>query len=105
MVTESNILNSIGDYLSLRKHFFFRCNNIPVYNVAAQAWRSMPKHSMKGVPDLIVVTDGGYVVFLEVKKKGGSQSKDQKIFQERCKEKGAEYYLVKSIDDVKEVGL
>ena len=67
-------------------------------------FRRMPKGSMKGLPDIMVLTDGGYAVFLEVKDKS-KQSEDQKIFEQKCKDIGCEYHIVKSIEDVTEIGL
>jgi len=103
---ESEIQSAIIDYLFLKKHFFVRLNNIPPvqYVAGKMVFRRMPKGSMKGLPDIMVITEGGFVVFLEVKDKS-KQSEDQKIFQSRCKEKGCEYHIVRSIENVKEIGL
>lgn len=100
---ETDVQKAICDYLAHRKHFFWRNNNMPVYNHQTQQYRAMPKYSMKGVPDIIVVKDGWFVG-LEVKM-GSKQSDDQKIFEKGVKEAGGEYYVVRSIDDVKEIGL
>lgn len=103
---ETQIQSTIIDYLYLKKHFFVRLNNIPpVQHVNGKmVFRKMPKGSVKGLPDIMLITDGGYVVFLEVKDKS-KQSPDQKEFERRCKEKGSEYYIVKSLEDVKNIGL
>lgn len=98
---ENNVLQAVGDYLTRRKHFFFRCNNLPVWQ--KDHFRAMPKYSKKGVPDLIVIKDG-FFIGIEVKDKS-PQSKDQKIFEKECKEAGAEYYVIRNIDQLKEVGL
>lgn len=104
--SETEIQSAIIDYLFLKKHFFVRLNNIPPvqYIGGKMVFRKMPKGSMKGLPDIMVITDGGYTVWLEVKDKS-KQSDDQKEFERRCKEKGCEYYIVRSIEDVKNVGL
>ncbi len=101
---ETKIQSAIIDYLFLKKHFFVRLNNIPPFDPVKRAFRKMPKGSVKGLPDIMVITDGGYIVFLEIKDKS-KQSPDQKEFQRRCTEKGAEYWIIKSIDDVKNIGL
>lgn len=67
-------------------------------------FRRMPKGAVKGLPDIMVITDTG-VVFIEVKAPKGKQSPDQLEFQRKCKEKGVEYYVVKSIEDIKSIGL
>jgi len=105
---ESDIQNAICDYLALKKHFFWRQNTAPTIQRHADGgfhFRAMGKYALKGIPDIIVVTDGGYAVFLEVKVKSGKQSPEQKEFQRRVKDKGGEYYLVHSIDEVKNIGL
>lgn len=106
--SESDILNSIGEYLTVKKHFFFRTNNAPVWQADGRGggfFRKMSKWSVKGVPDFILIDDSGHFVGLEVKRKSGKPSSEQLEFQKRCKEKGAEYYIVKSIDDLINIGL
>lgn len=105
--SESDIQSGIIDYLQLRKHFMVRLNNIPPvqkFGDGSMRFRKMPKGSMKGLPDIMIIDDGGFATFLEVKKKGGVQSPEQKIFQKKCEEKGAEYRVVRSIEEVKELG-
>jgi hypothetical protein len=63
----------------------------------------MPKPSMSGVPDIIVV-HVGRPCFLEVKRPGTYQSPDQHQFQEDEERAGAQY-AVRSIDDVQSLGL
>jgi len=65
----------------------------------------MPKYALKGVPDVIVITDGGFVVFLEIKRPGGKLSPEQVVFRDRCKEIGAEYHIISDLDQLKEIGL
>lgn len=106
--SESDIQSSIIDYLQLRKHFMVRLNNIPPvqkFSDGSMRFRRMPKGSMNGLPDIMIIGDAGFITFLEVKKTGGVQSPDQKKFQKLCEEKGAEYRIVRSVDDVKVLGL
>ena len=65
----------------------------------------MPKHSLKGVPDIILIKEGGQFVGLEVKRSGGRASPEQLEFQRRAHERGAAYCIVRSIDDVQTLGL
>ena len=101
---ETDIQKAICDYLALKKHFFWRQNTSPVYNKEKGRYRAMPKYSMNGIPDIIVIKDG-FFIGLEVKTLKTSLSEYQKIFRDKCKESGAEYYVVRSIDDVIEIGL
>jgi hypothetical protein len=102
---ESDVQRQICDYLACKKHFFWRQNTTPIYDPTRKSFRRMPKYSMKGVADIVVITDGGYAVFLEIKKKGSYQSPDQKEFQRRCEEKGCEYYVVRDLSELTEIGL
>lgn len=100
-------MRAVCDYLALRKHLFWRQNTAPAVQKSEDGWkfRSMPKHSLRGVPDIIVIDKTGHFVGLEVKRAKGKLSPDQLEFQRRCKENAAEYHVVRSIDDVKEIGL
>jgi hypothetical protein len=57
-----------------------------------------------GSPDIIVV-HVGRPYFLEVKRPGTYQSADQKEFQESSEKAGAYYAVVRSIEDVQQLGL
>lgn len=101
---ESNIQNSICEYLSYRHHFFWRSNTTGVYDPTRQVFRKKAKYALSGVPDIIVIKDG-FFIGLEVKKPRTYQRKEQKEFERMCKEAGGEYYVVRSIKDVQEIGL
>lgn len=101
-ILEKDIQMAVCDYLSLKKHFFWRQNTGAVWD--KDHFRAMPKYSMNGVPDIIVIKDG-FFIGLEIKQPKGKQSDNQKIFEKGCKDAGAEYYLIHSIDDVIEIGL
>jgi hypothetical protein len=106
--TESNIVSSICDYLALKQYFFWRQNTAPAVQKRASGWafRKMPKHSKKGVPDIIIIKQPtGQFVGLEVKREEGKQSPDQKDFERESKAAGAQYHVVRSIDDVIALGL
>ena len=64
----------------------------------------MPKHSLKGVTDIIVIKDGDFIG-LEVKRETGRLSSEQVDFAQRCKSAGGTYHVVRSIDDVQRMGL
>lgn len=102
---EKDIQLACCQYLELKRRFFWRQNTAPTFDTTRQVFRAMPKYALKGVPDIIVVTDGGYVVFLEIKRPGGRQSTEQKEFEARCKKLGAEYYVITDVAQLKEIGL
>lgn len=101
---EKDIQLAICDYLALRRYFFWRQNTGGVFDVKAGFHRPMPKYSLNGVPDILLIKDGMFVG-LEVKQPKGKQSDNQKEFEKRCKENGGVYYLVTSIDDCIDIGL
>jgi hypothetical protein len=105
---ESDIQDSICEYLEMKHHFFWRQNNTPIAQKGKDGiyfFRRMSKYAMKGVPDIMVITDGGYVVFLEVKRPSKKLSPDQVIFKQKCEDKGCEYYRITSVDQLQEIGL
>jgi hypothetical protein len=105
---ESEVLDSVGDYLTRKKHFFFRTNNAPTFQPTGQGSfriRRQSKYSMNGVPDIILINSVGQFVGLEVKTVIGKQSDEQKLFEQRCKEKFAQYHIIRSIDDLQKINL
>ncbi len=104
---ESDIVAAICDYLSLRNHMFWRQNTSPTVNKSNDGWsfRKMPRYARKGVPDIILIRPGGGFVGLEVKTRTGVQSAEQKEFEADCDRMGAEYFIVRSVDEVQDFGL
>lgn len=102
--TESEILNSICEYLKLKKYYFWRSNNIPVFDTKRKCFRKFPKWCLKGVPDIFVLTPTR-TIGIEVKSEIGKQSEDQKLFEFFWKSPSAnrEYYLVRSLDEVMKI--
>lgn len=105
---ERDIQNTICEYLSIKmrqgKLMFWRQNTQATYDPIGKKFRSMPKYALKGVADIIVVKEG-WAIFLEVKTPKTKQSEDQKEFEKLVKENKGEYYVVRSLDQVIEIGL
>lgn len=103
---EKDIQSAICDYLQLKRYFFWRQNTAPTVQKNDSGWffRKMPKHSRRGVPDIIVIRKGT-VIFLEVKRPGGKLSPDQEDFKDDCIRESVQYHVVTSIDDVAKIGL
>lgn len=53
-----------------------------------------------GVSDLVVMLQGGKILFLEVKNETGRQSPAQVAFQQTCHRLGFEYHVVRSVRDM-----
>lgn len=98
---ESDIVRAICEYLTHRRHFFWR-NNTGAFRTEKGG---MYFFGAKGSPDIFVVTRGGYLVSLEVKTQKGRQSPDQRVWEARCREIDAAYHVVRSIEDVQAIGL
>lgn len=99
---EKEIQLAICDYLAFKRYFFWRQNTAPIFDKGF--YRPMPKYSINGMPDIIVIIKGKFVG-LEVKRKGGKQSDNQKYFQGNLELSGGEYHIVSSLDDVIALGL
>lgn len=102
---EKEIQLAICDYLALKKYFFWRQNTVPMYDAKLGFYRMMPKYAMKGVPDIILIGKQGFVVFIEVKRKGQKLSEHQELFKRECEKLGATYLVANSLDDVIKFGL
>mgnify|MGYP007071605163 CR=1 FL=1 len=90
--SESEIVKSILAYLSMRRIFSWRTNNIAV--------KGRTFHGLKGVPDIIGILPGGQFLGIECKSATGTQSVEQCAFQAQCKSIGGVYVLARSVDDV-----
>jgi hypothetical protein len=67
---EVQVQSAILDYLSAKRHFYFRTNNIPVFDKSRGTFRALPKHTPRGIADIIVV-HVGRPYFLKLKRPGG----------------------------------
>lgn len=103
-MSETDIQRTVCEYLERRGHFFSRINNVPIFDQKRKVMRKMPKYSLKGFPDILVLWNG-FPIFLEIKTKIGRQSVEQKDFQKRCEAQGIEYYIIREILEVKKIGL
>ena len=60
---------------------------------------------MAGVSDLIILNPNGKTIFVELKIEKGVQSDAQKLFQSKVEALGFEYYLIKSLEQFKQIKL
>ncbi len=101
--TEIQIQTAVCDYLEVKRKFFWRNNTIPPvqkFSDGSMKFRRMPKYTLNGLPDIFVLSDGGYLIGLEIKSESGVLSDSQKEIQKRFKDIGAEYYVIRSVDEV-----
>ncbi len=100
---ENEVLQSICDYLTVKKCFFWRNNNFSVFDASRKCFRSMPKYSIKGVSDIILILDG-MAWFIEVKTDKTKQTEGQKEFEKNVIKNGCKYIVARSIDDLIKLG-
>ena len=102
---ENDIVKLICEYLFYKKDIlFWRQNTSPIFNARAGAYRAMPKFSLRGIPDIIVIKDG-FFIGLEVKMPKNKQQQSQIDFQEGCEKAGGIYRVVHNLDEVIAMGL
>jgi len=100
---ESQIQTEICIYLKLKHYFFWRENNIGVWDQKRGAYRS-GRYGIKGIPDIILLT-GDVTWAIEVKSLAGKQSPEQKAFEDKWVSDHRKYAVVRSIGDVIKLGL
>lgn len=101
---EKDIQMAVCQYLEFKHYFFWRQNTTPVYNKDLGRFKAMPKYSMNGIPDIILIKDGQFIG-LEIKQPKGIQSDNQKKFEELCIKNGGQYHLITSVDQLQSIGL
>ena len=106
---ESKIQSVIIDYLEILerqgKIFFHRVNNIPPVNKKENGsiiFRKLPRGVKRGFPDILVIRKGK-CIGIEVKAPSGRQSEHQKAIEKQFKKNEAEYYVVRSVEEVKKI--
>lgn len=102
---EKDIQRECCEWLDKEGFFFWRSNNIPVFgqnNGGNRTFRSMGKYSPKGIPDIILIYNGKFIA-LEIKRPKAKLRPDQEVFQARCADNGAKYFVIHSLDELKEV--
>lgn len=105
--TEGHIQNAVCEYLEVKNYCFWRSNNVPMFSRNEDGsirFRSMPKYTPKGLPDITIIKDGIYHG-LEIKRQTGTQSEEQREIEHWIKQNGGKYDVVRSLDDLQAIGL
>lgn len=100
---ENEIQNEIFDFLLKGNFFFWRSNNIPVFGKnhgGKYMYRSLPKHTPRGLPDICVLHKGEYIA-IEVKREGCKLSENQQAFAIKVINAGCKYICVHSVEELK----
>jgi hypothetical protein len=107
LIRESDVLREVCQYLKARNYFFTRLNNIPAPG------RSMPKYTLKGLPDIIILWKG-IMICVECKRpdlkdfreangrtvRGGKLSLYQAEFASKIALNEGEYFCVHSAGEL-----
>jgi hypothetical protein len=108
---EVDVQRSILEYLTKKGYYCWRNNNGALYdaklNGGSGGYRAQSKWTPKGIPDILLIhrEEYGQLWGLEVKKPSGRTSPDQLLQQKRWRLNNAVYEIVKSLEDVKKLGL
>ena len=101
---ENQIQNAILTYLSYRRDIFaWRNNTTGIFDARKGRYRSSGKFSLKGVADILGITDDGRFLALEVKSATGRPSKDQSNYLSHIETFGGIAGIVRSVEDVIEL--
>ncbi len=101
-VLEKDVQASCLQYLAMKQYFFFRLNNLPVFD--GGFYRSLGDYVPPGLPDCVLIRKGRFVG-LEFKGSSGKLSETQMECGKRIQEAGGDYYVIRSIDDLQKIGL
>lgn len=94
---ESEIQRRVCEILEKKGLFFWRSNNVPVFT--GDRFRSLPKFTPKGIPDILLLTHGDFVG-IEVKRPDMPLRAEQAAFGERIIENGGLYWVIRSTDEL-----
>lgn len=102
-MSENVVVKAVCEYLEAKRYFFWRQNNVGVFDPVRKIHRKMPKWARKGVPDVMALVNGiPYYIECKLNTK---QSKEQKEFEADVVKNGGVYILARSSDDLREHGL
>ncbi len=102
-LTEAALKKTVAEYLSLLQ------KQGMIYYDRLQSGHLMPSCGGKkrminlcrnGTSDFLVL-NGSKIIFLELKSGTGRQRPEQKLFQQQVESKGALYFIVRDLEDVK----
>lgn len=101
---EDKIQYAIVQWLQAQGYWFYSVPNEGGGGNVARLSRLISLGMRKGAADLVVCLFGGKSVYLECKDpEKGRQSDAQKLFQHKMEERGFEYHLVYSLEDVQRI--
>lgn len=103
MSTEKATQKAVIDYLTLKRHFFWRNNSGAMVSEYKGRQRFM-RFGTTGSPDIFVLKNG-MLYGLEIKDIKGKQSEGQVLFENDMNRHGGIYKVIRTLDDVIGLGL
>lgn len=103
-ILEKDIQREICDWLHSKGAFFWRQNNMPVFqrDTRGSRFRAMPKYALKGLPDIMCISNGRFIG-LEVKIPGYWKRTDSQIeIMDKFRDYGAYYAVVTSLKEAQD---
>lgn len=101
-VLEKDIQREICEWLREQHFFFWRSNNVPVFsksNDGVRRFRSLPKDTPRGLPDIMVVEQGKFIA-IEVKRPGMKLRPEQAEYGTKLVLAGGVYLTVHSLNEL-----
>jgi hypothetical protein len=100
--TEGDLKRTVSDYLDLMQNqhrlYYDRLNSGELITLAGESRRRIVL-CRPGTADFFILMNGR-LIFIELKSPTGEQRKDQKYFEALVTWHGAEYYIVRSLDEL-----
>lgn len=98
--SEKEIENEILDFANrISGCFVWKVNTVGVYDPVKKIYRSpKSKHILSGVSDIVGVLDGKFIA-IEVKKKTGKVSEEQRLFIDNIINNGGHADVARSLAD------
>lgn len=103
MSTEKATQKAVLEYLGYKKYFYWRNNTGAMISTYKGKERFM-RFGTAGSPDIFVLHNG-MLYGLEIKDVKGKQSDSQIVFEDNMQTHGGMYAVVRSLDDIKTLGL
>jgi len=102
---ENSITNAILTYLNCQPNTFaWRNNTTGIYDSRKKCYRSRTgKYNIKGVADILGITNDGRFIAIEVKRPGGRASREQQYYLSRIKALGGIAGIATSVIEAKEL--
>lgn len=102
-ILEANVKKAVYKYLSVKGYFWWPSKTVGVWSKKKQCYLKDP-WLKKGISDIMLLK-GGVLYALELKGSETPWSKEQQQFEYDISSEGGQYYIIRSIDDLQEIGL